>query len=163
MPTIAAVHGLAFGGGAVNGAMIFGLIGAAIGFLVSTSKFVVGQEEATVSEQHKTHSPVTDLDHLHASQPPDNARQLGRSVFSLFEASLNLGGSVWNFEMSILRNFGLLQHFVKRPWLFFLVAFVLLAIAFPAGVVFTLTGIAAIHFQVTAEDGFVARTAAKAE
>jgi hypothetical protein len=90
-------------------------------------------------------------------------RTIPRSEFQRLEASLNemvsiagrVAASIWNMQMKALIAVGVMPFLVQRPWLLFVIAFALLAVVFPLGVVFTVTGMAAIHFDCKSEDRFL--------
>ena len=127
-------------GGGVNGALIFGPIGFVIGWLMPTRSIGTGAS-------------------LDPTEPPGVPRSDRQRV----EDSLNkmmplvgrILGSVWNLEMRLLIAVSLMSYLVRYPWLHFGIAFVLLAVVFPLGIVFTVTGFAAMHYGAKASNNFI--------
>ena len=66
-----------------------------------------------------------------------------------------IAASIWNMQMKVLIAVGVMPFLVQRPWLLFAIAFALLAFVFPLGIVFVVTGMAAMHFDAKPEDRFL--------
>jgi hypothetical protein len=58
-------------------------------------------------------------------------------------------------QMKFLIAVGLMNYFVQRPWLLFALAIILLAVFYPLGIVFAVTGIAAIFYEAKSENQFI--------
>jgi hypothetical protein len=65
-------------------------------------------------------------------------------------------------QMKALIAVGVMPFLVQRPRLLFAIAFALLAVVFPLGVVFTVAGMAAMHFDCKSEDRFLIDLSRKA-
>ncbi|RUU11017.1 hypothetical protein EOD08_32375 [Mesorhizobium sp. M6A.T.Ca.TU.002.02.2.1] len=141
-------------GGGVNGAIVFGPIGFVIGWLMP-------------ARWTDTGAPLTGplLDPVAAEATPDFVEQPAheRSDYQRVEQSLKemipiigrILGSVWNLEMKLLIAVGIMPYLVRHGWLLFGIAFALLAVVFPLGIVFTVTGIAAMNYGVEARSDFI--------
>ncbi len=151
--------GVAAFGAAVNGAVVFGPIGFIIGWLVPSRSPV-----ATTALTSPMAAPETAADCMvpQAGAPPA-VPTIPQSELQRIEASLNemvpiasrIAASIWNMQMKVLIAVGVMPFLVQRPWLLFAIAFALLAVVFPLGIVFTVTGMAAMHFDAKPEDRFL--------
>lgn len=64
--------------------------------------------------------------------------------------------AVWNMQMKLLIAIGLMPLLQKYPWAMLGIASLLLAFVFPLGVVFSASGIAAMHFNANPKRQFLA-------
>lgn len=140
-------------GGGVNGAIVFGPIGFVIGWLMPA--------RWTDTEAPRTTSlldPVAEATPDFVEQPAHERSDYQRVEQSLNEMIPIIGrvlGSVWNLEMKLLIAVGVMPYLVRHGWLLFGIAFALLAVVFPLGIVFTVTGIAAINYGAQARSNFM--------
>jgi len=96
-------------------------------------------------------------------EAPPAKPTIPQSELQRVEASLNemvpiagrIAASIWNMQMKVLIAVGVMPFLVQRPWLLFAIAFALLAFVFPLGIVFVVTGMAAMHFDAKPEDRFL--------
>ncbi|RWP83477.1 MAG: hypothetical protein EOR11_23455 [Mesorhizobium sp.] len=143
-------------GGGVNGAIVFGPIGFVIGWLTPA--------KSTGAEAPPANSlldPV--LVAAEAVPDPVDGPSAPHGDYQRVEASLSemipiigrILGSVWNLEMKLLIAVGLMPYIVRHGWLLFGIALVLLAVVFPLGIVFTVTGIAAMNYGAEAGNSFI--------
>jgi hypothetical protein len=148
--------GVAALGSAVSGAVVFGPIGFVIGWLMPA--------RWAGAEVPPTGSLLTPVEAA-AQAAPDPVEQpaASRSDFQRVEDSLNemipiggrILGSVWNLEMRLLIAVGLMPYFVRHGWLLFCIAVLLLALVLPLGIVFSVTGVAAMSYGAEARRNFI--------
>lgn len=148
--------GVAALGSAVSGAVVFGPIGFVIGWLLPA--------RWAGAEAPPAESLLTPVDAATEPGPgPIEPPTAPRSDFQRVEDSLNemipmvgrVLGSVWNLEMRLLIAVGLMPYFVRHGWLLFGLAILLLAVVFPLGIVFTVTGVAAMSYGAEAGSNFI--------
>ncbi|TIN70479.1 MAG: hypothetical protein E5Y30_15840 [Mesorhizobium sp.] len=148
--------GVAALGGAVSGAVVFGPIGFVIGWLLPA--------KWTGTQAPPTGSLLTPVEAATEATPdPFEQAAAPRSDVQRVEDSLNemipivgrVLGSVWNLEMRVLIAVGLMPYFVRHGWLLFGIAVLLLAVVFPLGIVFTVTGVAAMSYGATASSNYI--------
>ncbi|MES0061463.1 hypothetical protein [Mesorhizobium sp. M0041] len=141
-------------GGGVNGAIVFGPIGFVIGWLMPSKS--TGTEAPPAN-------PLLDPELVGAVPDPVDGPSAPHGDYQRVEASLSemipiigrILGSVWNLEMKLLIAVGLMPYIVRHGWLLFGIALVLLAVVFPLGIVFTVTGIAAMNYGAEAGNRFI--------
>ncbi|MBZ9760982.1 hypothetical protein LB553_08840 [Mesorhizobium sp. CA8] len=83
-------------------------------------------------------------------------KELEDSIGRLMPLVGRVLASAWNIQMRLLIAIGLMPYAQKYPWALFVLAFVLLGVVFPLGLIFTATGIAALNYDVRAKDQFLA-------
>ncbi|TGQ36513.1 hypothetical protein [Mesorhizobium sp. M00.F.Ca.ET.216.01.1.1] len=148
--------GVAALGDAVSGAFVFGPIGFVIGWLMP-AKWTSAETPPTGSER----DPVVIVAQAtpdHVEQPvaePSDFRRVEQSLNEVIPIIGRILGSVWNMEMKLLIAVGLMPYLVRHAWLLFGIAVVLLAVLFPLGIVFTVTGIAAMNYGAEAGSNFI--------
>lgn len=147
--------GFAALGSAVSGAVVFGPIGFVIGWLmpgrgIAPESPVAAPAVAPIAEAQQAPDPVESS----AAQRSDFAR-LEDSLNEIVPVAARVLCSIWNLQMKLLIALGLMPHLVRHPWLLFGAAFVLLGVVFPLGIVFTVTGVAAMHYGAEARTDFL--------
>jgi hypothetical protein len=147
-----AVVGLATGvaafGGAVNGALVFGPLGFLVGCLLPRS---ATSKDQTVAEP-SSKTPIDEIQPAMRSQDFKNAES---SIDEMVPIAGKLLVSVWNLQMRGLIAVGAMEHVVRRPWLLFVLALVLLTVVLPIGIVFAVTGLAGIHYGASPRGQFI--------
>jgi hypothetical protein len=139
--------GVAAFGDAVNGAFVFGPIGFVIGWLLPWSRPNVPIHGEGAGETPEPRPGVV--------RQTSDITQVEKSVNDMMPLVGRMLAAVWNMQMKALIALGLMGHFQKYPWVFVGVALLLLALVFPLGVIFSVTGLAALHFNVSARDQFL--------
>jgi hypothetical protein len=147
-----AVVGLATGvaafGDAVNGAVVFGPLGFLVGWLLPRNAASGNQTVAESSSK----TPVDETESALGSQDFKNAES---SIDEMVPLAGKLLLSIWNLQMRGLIAVGAMEHVVRRPWLLFALALVLLAVVFPIGIVFAVTGLAGFHYGASPRGKFI--------
>ena len=133
--------GVAMLGTAYNGAVVFGPLGAFIGWLISK----------------KNNQDVENLPLKPSSSngnETDVASNLGASAASVFISALTILATVWNFHIDLLEMLKLLPTFQEKPWLFFVLAVVVSAIFPPFLAVYFVCYLSANRFGIEPENGY---------
>lgn len=145
--------GVAALGGAVNGAVVFGPIGFLVGWMMPTPRVRNDGQPRSSPADAGAAMPEPNLGQTEA--PRDDYQRVEDSLKEITLLIGRLLGSVWNLEMRLLIAVGLMPYLVRHPWLLFGIAFVMLALAFPFGVVFTITGLAAMSYGAEPSSRFL--------
>lgn len=145
--------GVAALGGAVNGALVFGPIGFLIGWMMPTPPVRTDWPPGDSSADADDARPEAHLGQTEA--PRGDYQRVEDSLKDIIPIVGRLLGSVWNLEMRLLIAVGLMPYLVRHPWLLFGIAFVMLALVFPLGVVFTITGLAAMSYGAEPSSRFL--------
>jgi len=135
--------GVAAFGGAVNGAWVFGPLGAFVGWLVA------GRLEKPMSSEHSTQSEQS-------PKLPDTDR-FANAAASVFHAILLLLAYTWNFHISALKSLGILDTFVRRPLLFAGLCCVISLFFPPFLVAYFCCWLAASHFNASEDSLYFAK------
>jgi hypothetical protein len=146
---IGLVMGIAAFGGAVNAAIVFGPVGFIIGWLLPVSAL----EKATPRETAPIDKKV---DPVPSSE--GDFHSVETAINEIIPLLARILVSVWNMQIKLLIALGLMDSFVKRSWLLFALAVVLLAVFYPLGVVFSVTGITAMSYGAKPENRFIVNT-----
>ena len=133
--------GLAFNGGAINLGFTFGTIFGLAAFFATWSR----KAQIQAGEIEKV---VNDVE---AEYEPDPQEPLDQSISAALEKAQSLSEliaaylcKIWNFEMQILLNFGMMPTIKRFPWTLGALAIVLLLFMFPVGVFYVAIAIAAL-------------------
>jgi hypothetical protein len=141
-----AVMGVAAFGGAVNAAYVFGPIGLIMGWLIPVrDKPSNSDAESSSVGQVSNDSSVPEVD----------LQKLKTSVSEMLPILAKITLSVWNLLMRLLIAIGAIELFVKRPWLFVVLAIVLLGLVYPVGIVFSILGIVANNYGSSSSNNFI--------
>lgn len=132
--------GVAFSGGAVNGAYVFGPIGFLLGFLL-------------VKKGKKDNLSARSLGEKQYTEEKKKA-SFEESILEMYRGFRKICCIVWNLEMKLIKAIGLMPLFRKTGWSFVILAFLLLAVAFPLGMIFTVTGLVVVD-DVAQEGDFM--------
>ena len=124
--------GVAAGGDAINGAFVFGPIGAIIGWLFALS----GGPKPTVQ------MPATPELQAKIPEPLSLSGKLLDVVFVVF-------ASLWNAHIDLLSFLRVLPTFVEKPWLFFVMAVVISAVFPPFLGIYLFAYLGASHFGLS--------------
>lgn len=143
--------GVAALGSAVSGAFVFGPIGFVIGWLLPWRKGYDGPPT--------TRADVAGVSSLEAGPtPPHKASDLQEAEQAI-TGMLPLAGralaAVWNMQMRLLIMVGLMPLLQRYPWAMLGIAVLLLAFVFPLGIIFTVTGLVAMHFNAAPKSQFL--------
>lgn len=141
---VGATMGVAAMGTAVSGAVVFGPLGALVGWLVGGR---IGKEDNTQEDFGADHSPI-------ASTLQEDVRHVENAVTDASSGFVRVLGAVWNMEMRLLSAIGVMPFMQRNPSAFFVLAVALLAVVMPVGVFFVVTGMAAMNFGVRADTLF---------
>ncbi len=136
---------VAFGGGE-NGAYVFGPIGFIVGWLLPVNSL-----QKTAPLEAETIEKAADA----VPSPEGELRNVETSINEIIPIVGRILVSIWNMQMKFLIAVGLMDYFVQRPWLLFALAIILLAIFYPLGIVFSVTGIAAMNYGAKSENQFM--------
>ena len=90
-----------------------------------------------------------------APSPEGDFRNVEASINEIIPILGRILISIWNVQMKLIIALGLMDFFVKRSWLLFALAVVLLAVFYPLGLVFSVTGITAMNYGAKAENQFI--------
>lgn len=145
--------GVAALGSAVSGAVVFGPIGFLIGWLMPGKGGAPESPEiapAPMAVAQATPDPVES-----SAAPRSDFARLEDSLNEMVPVAARALCSIWNLQMKLLIVVGLMPFLVRYPWLLFGTAFVLLGVVFPLGIVFTVTGVAAMHYGAEAKGNFL--------
>lgn len=134
-------------GGGVNGALVFGPIGFVIGWLMPGKG---SAPQSPRAEAQQAPDPVES-----SAAPRSDFARLEDSLNDMVPVAARALCSIWNLQMKLLIAVGLMPHLVRYPWLLFGTAFVLLGVVFPLGIVFTVTGVAAMQYGAEAKSNFL--------
>ncbi|GGO31845.1 hypothetical protein GCM10010991_18410 [Gemmobacter aquaticus] len=143
--------GVAFGGTAYNGALVFGPLGAFIGWLISRS----GKTESESSLGAMSGSLNSSEDTADLAKKAQSGKSLG--LGDVFRSVLILLASAWNFHIEILRLMRLLPYFKEMPWLFLIVLGVGTLVFPPFFGVYFFCYLGAAHFGIAADHDFIAQ------
>ncbi len=137
--------GVAAMGGAVNGAVVFGPIGFVLGWLLPWNQSRHDGEVAAADFKPE------------AAAPPEGSslKDVEKSINEVIPAVGRVLVGIWNLQMKLLIAVGVMPFLQKYPWMMAVIAFALLAFLFPMGVVFVVTGFAAMHYRARPDDQFL--------
>ncbi len=142
--------GIAAMGDAISGTIPLGLLTAYLMYLWTKDEKTERPEE--INEEAAAQS----LSWQEVGQAAsDMAPVIGKATKDLFPSLLRFFAAIWNLLMKILITIGLMPFFRKMPWLHAVLVFILLAIAFPLGVMLLITGFVAMHKNVKSENNFM--------
>jgi hypothetical protein len=141
---------VAFGGGE-NGAYVFGPIGFILGWLLPVNSLQKTMPLETERIENEKIENVSDA----APSPKGDLRNVEASINEIIPIVGRILVSIWNMQMKFLIAVGLMDYFVQRPWLLFALAIILLAVFYPLGIVFSVTGIAAMNYGAKSENQFM--------
>jgi hypothetical protein len=139
--------GIAGGGIAFNAALLFSPLGGLLGWLVAQS---LNNRNEKIEDQ-------TDNAGLTDDTKSDNLEKnqlgiLGNIVWS----GLALMAVLWNFHLYILRSLGVLNAFIKNPWMFFALC-ILVSLFIPIfGVIYFIAWLAANSFGASEDTEYEA-------
>ena len=139
--------GVAMMGTAYNGAIIFGPLGAFIGWLVSK------RNEKKAGEPPLKPSPSTGNENQ-SENKSNVASNIGADTANVFISVLTILATVWNFHIDLLEMIKILPVFQDKPWLFFVLAVVVSAFFPPFIAVYFICYLGAAHFGVKPENGY---------
>lgn len=142
-------------GGGVNGAVVFGPIGFVIGWLMPTRWLGTGAEPSLVVDPAVVEVEATQDTVEQPEAPRSDYQRVEDSLSEMMPIVGRILGSVWNLEMRLLIAIGLMPYLVRHGWLLIGIAFVLLAVVFPLGIIFTVTGVAAMNYGAEAGNNFI--------
>lgn len=148
------VMGVAAFGSAENGAYVFGPIGFIVGWLLPVNSLEKTVPLETKKLENEKIENVSDA----APSPEGELRNVEASINEIIPIVGRILVSIWNIQMKFLITVGLMDYFVQRPWLLFALAVVLLAVFYPLGIVFSVTGIAAMNYGAKSESQFIVNT-----
>lgn len=137
--------GIAAFGGAISGAVPF-----ALAFLLLAMRATGPRSRAEVDEQPVVDHGSEDAAHVEGG----GGKELLDAVEHQVKGIVRLACLLWNVEMQILEHARLMPYFVKFPWGLAVLAVGLLTVFFPLGLVFVVTGAAALSRGMKAERGF---------
>lgn len=92
------------------------------------------------------------------NQSPDHHVAYGAALDSFTSATTGLavvGRYVWNLQMQLLMAVGAMRFFRAQPWLFVVLALLLLAFALPIGIAFVVSAFCAGALNPKGENGFI--------
>lgn len=143
--------GVAALGSAVSGAVVFGPIGFVIGWLLP-ARWTGAEAPPTSSVLTAVQASIEAvLDPVEqTAAPPRDFQRVEDSLNEMIPIVGRVLCSVWNLEMRLLIAVGLMPYFVRHGWLLFGIGVLLLAVVFPLGIVFTVTGVAAMSYGAEA-------------
>ena len=158
--------GVAALGSAISGAFVFGPIGFLVGWLMTSRDDdvspapMVAEPQLPIDLDIDTPSPMiverqlpVDLG-IETPAPKGDYQLVEDSVSQIIPIVGRIAASVWNMQMKMLSAVGVMPYLVRHPWLLIGIGFALLAIIFPFGIIFTVTGFAAMHYGARPEDNF---------
>lgn len=140
--------GVALLGTAVNGAIIFGPIGAILGGLTAKRR------AAAKPQKRQTTGNFGLAEDRQPFAQTAQSENLDDAFNETVSGAKKLCFIVWNCQMRLLRACRLMDKLRAHPWLFAVIGFLLLAFAFPIGVVFAITGFVAGDQGVRRENDF---------
>jgi len=131
--------GVAMQGTAYNGAIVFGPLGALIGWLISGNEIEKMEEPRPTTESESEAIVSFDFE---------------KWATSIFLVMLAIFATVWNFHIDLLKMVRLMPYFREKPWLFFVMALVLSVLFPPFIVPYLVCYFSASHFGLTYENGY---------
>jgi hypothetical protein len=143
---VGSTTGVAAFGDAVNGAIVFGPIGFIVGWFLPSS---------TKPSDRIDDTETGLVGAVEASSLKDELQNAETSINRIFETVTRLFASIWNVQMKVLIALNLMGYFKDYPWLFVCLAVVLLVLILPLGVIFSVSGMVAMHYNVKGQDGFL--------
>lgn len=135
--------GVAMQGTAYNGAVVFGPLGALIGWLIASNR----------SEKIED-SPPKDESEEQTENEANVATDIGKNAANVFSSMLAILATIWNFHIDLLEAIGLLPIFCEKPWLFFVTAVVLSFFFPPFLAIYFVCYLGASHFGVNSENKY---------
>ena len=146
---VGSVMGVAAFGDAVNGSVVFGPIGLVIGWLLplknsNQSDHIDGEGGVTIGTDEDVTPPKS-----------DELKTVEAAINEMIPIFGRIFLSIWNMQINALISIGAISYFVGRPWLFVAAAIVLLVLALPLGIIFSVTCLVAMHYGANSKDQFI--------
>jgi hypothetical protein len=137
--------GVASGGTAYNAALLFGIFGAFVGWLIG---LVIDQSKEQPLDQNLGRD---DKNGTGESEVPLDTGSKPTAADELLRAAFIILATCWNFHIDILKNLSILPVFVEKPWLFFVFPLVVTVFFPPFAVIYFVCYLGASQFTMSAD------------